>query len=104
MLKIASHCFQGTAGRDKPPPLRKNLNPKVAAGFIPAQYHSRFQLQMVGNAHPLPSGGGFTTFCEKKISLLRDKDTKIKKIKKIRADSLRCLIRGDYGAATIKRF
>jgi hypothetical protein len=32
---------------------------KVAAGFIPAQYHSRFQLQMAGNAHPLSSGGGF---------------------------------------------
>jgi hypothetical protein len=37
-------------GGDKPPPLRKNLNPKVAAGFIPAQNHSRCQLQMAGNA------------------------------------------------------
>jgi hypothetical protein len=56
MLKITFHCFQGIAGRDKPPPLRMDLYLKVAAGFIPAQYHSRFQLQMAGNAHPLSSG------------------------------------------------
>jgi hypothetical protein len=36
MLKIASHCFEGIAGRDKPSRLRNNLDPKVAAGFIPA--------------------------------------------------------------------
>jgi len=36
MLKIAFHCFQSIAGRDKPPPLLPNLYLKVAAGFIPA--------------------------------------------------------------------
>jgi hypothetical protein len=47
---------------------------KVAAGFIPAQYHSRFQLQMAGNTHPLPSGGGFTTCSEKKSILPESSD------------------------------
>jgi len=51
-------------GGDKPPPLRMDLYLKVAAGLIPAQYHNRFQLQMAINAHPFPSGGGFTTFCD----------------------------------------
>jgi hypothetical protein len=39
-------------GGDKPRHYRRTSVQKVAAGFIPAQYHSRFQLLMVGNTHP----------------------------------------------------
>ena len=37
MLKIASHCFEGIAGRDKPPPLqaRPSIYLKSSGGVYP---------------------------------------------------------------------